>query len=137
MFRRATPADGVFILRLLRGFYNRHCLPAYKIPFDPESAMVTIDEIIAGGIMLVGPSSYAGAIITPCLWNFEYRLATVMLWGFKTPSGIKIFEAIVDECAKAGATHLIASSHPPYHVIARHYAKFGLTECERQHITRL
>lgn len=135
-FRRATHADSIFILRAHRRFFNKHC-QAYGIPVDPESSIRTIDEIITEGIMLVGPTAYAGAIIAPCLWNFEYRIATIILWGFTKPSGIKIFRAIRDECAAAGATHLVASSQPPDHTIARHYAKLGLTECEQQLITRL
>lgn len=136
MFRRATFNDGLAILKRHREFFNKHC-HGYGIPFDDDSAMVTIDHILHGGIILVGPASHAGAVIHECLWNYEARIATVMLWAFTRAREIKILEALMAECKAAGATHIVASSHPPANTIGRYYQRLGLQPCENQFIGKL
>lgn len=135
-FRRATFEDGVFILKLLREFYQKHC-GAYGIAFDVDTAMLTVDEIIHRGIFLVGPTSYAGALIQPCLWNNEATIATVMLWWFKKPREIRILDALLAECKEAGATHVVASSHFPKNTVGRLYARKSLHPVETQFIGQL
>ena len=137
-FRRATFEDGVTILRLLKEWKEKANLEAlYGIPMDFDSSLKTIDNIIENGIFLVGTTSYAGAILTPCWWNQEATMATVIMWYFRSPREIKIFKALMDECREAGATHFVSASIFPEHTIGRLYKRFGFSECEAQWIREL
>ena len=126
----------MFILRLARKFFHQSWGKGYDIPFDPESAMQTIDALIENGIMLVGPTSYAGAILTPCMWNHEFTIATVITWYFESPREIRIFDALMEECRKAGATHFVSASNEGS-PIGRYYNRKGLTIRESAYMCQL
>lgn len=134
-FRRAKVSDVLFILDLLNEFHSTH-LQAYGIAQDDRSTLLTIREVIDGGICLVGRKSCAGAIIKPFAWNRKILLAHTAFWYFKTPREVTIFEALMEECRKAGATHIAAASTLPKNAIARRYSRLGLQECETQSIKK-
>ena len=96
IFRRADIQDVVFIARLLREFYSRvgHI---YRIPFNYESTLSTVDEVVRRGVCLVGPTSCAGATISAFPWNNEAEIACVVFWYFQDKHEIKIFEC-ADGC---------------------------------------
>jgi len=136
MFRPAIIPDAPHILELLREFYARQgCV--YGIEFDAVSTEVTVLQVIRQGICLVGPTSVAGATIQPFPYNDAAQIAHVHFWYFKRARELRILEALMRACQLAGATHFAAVSHPPNHVIGRHYRKFLLSPCELKHIRRL
>ncbi len=137
-FRRAVPGDIPFILELLREFYRRaDGERLYGIGFDGPSTILTIADVLAHGLCLVGPSSCAGANFLHFPWNHTALVAHVQFWYFKNAREIAIFEALADACKAAGATHIWASSHAPSHTISKWYARKGLSECESEHIREL
>lgn len=137
-FRRAVPADIPVLLELLREFYRRaDGERIYGIGFDGCSTILTISNVLARGLCLIGPTSCAGAIFWPFPWNHMALVAHVQFWYFKRAREIAIFEALADACKAAGATHIWASSHAPKHTVARWYARKGLSECESEHIRQL
>ena len=129
-FRRAEPEDIPAILDLLREFYNKQGHIYSGIKFDPASCIETITAVMRDGICLVGDGCCAGAIGVPFPYNRNALFANVVFWYFKRPSGIHIFEALMAECKKAGATHFSAASHFPDRRIERYYQKKGLNVCE-------
>lgn len=135
-FRRATLDDVVFITRITRAGYNKH-LQVYGIPFDTESMMLHVANVVTRGICLVGPNSVAGAFLYPFPQNNSAIIGQVSFWYFTKASEIRIFDAICDACKQAGATHINAASHYPLNSIARLYRKNGLHPCEIQAIKRL
>lgn len=128
-YRLATLEDVVFIARLIKEFYGK-MEDSYKIPYDHESTLITIDETIRRGVCLVGPTSCAGAFINLFPFNCNYAVANVDFWYFRNPREIEIFYALCQECRARGATHISASSHFPKHVIGRFYEKLGMFPAE-------
>jgi len=137
-FRLATASDIPFILELLREFYRKAGAVVFAgIPFDGPSTILTIADVLARGLCLVGPSSCAGAMFYPFAYNHNARIAFVQFWYFKNAREIAIFEALCGACKAAGATHIWAASLAPKHAISRWYQKKGLSECESEHIGQL
>lgn len=136
MFRPAVISDAPKILDLLREFYGKQGA-IYGIPFCDVTSAITIQHVIRKGICLVGPTSVAGATIQPFPYNDAAQIAHVHFWYFKRAREMRIFETLLTACREAGATHVAAVSHPPNHVIGRHYRKFLLSPCELKHIRRL
>lgn len=132
-FRPAQSSDVLFMLNLVRDGYKKNC-SVYGIKFDGPSTLLTIANALTRGLCLVGPSSCAGAIITPFPYNHNAQVATVLFWCFKSSREIAIFGELLKHCRDAGATHISASSHFPDNSIGRFYAKNGLHNCEIQSI---
>ena len=128
-FRPAVSSDIPFILDLVREFYARDG-GIYGVEFDDASARKVIEAIISKGICIVGPTSVAGAIISPFPWNHCEKVAQVMVWYFRRPAEIVIFEELKRAVKVAGATHINASAVLPRHSIERFYAKNGLHPAE-------
>lgn len=129
-FRRATSHDVALIHRQLKQFYAKQGHVYAGIPFDTESAVDTIMQCILAGICLVGPTSCAGAVLTPFPYNRQAIVANVVFW-YSTNHEIEIFKVLGLICKAAGATHISATSHPPEHRIARYYKRLGLTPAEQ------
>ena len=128
-FRQAEASDISFILGLLREFY-RKAGSVYGIPFDGPSTIITIGEVMRKGVCLVGPTSCAGALVLPFPYSYKARVANVVFWYFKSSREIKIFDELMAACKTAGATHIIAASHPPHHTIAKLYQRKQLLPSE-------
>ena len=135
-FRRAGSSDILPISRLLREFY-RKAGGCYLIPFNLNSTLSTVEDVIRHGICLAGDGSCAGAIIQDFPFNSSAHVAYVVFWAFKPAREIGIFKALMDACKLAGATHLTAASHFPRHTIQRHYGRLGLTPADCYSITAL
>ena len=135
-FREASVSDIPFIVGLLRDF-DRKLGPVYGSRLDDASAVQTLARIIISGICIVGPTSVAGAVLQPWMWNRSVVFAEVAFWTFKNAREILIFDELLRRCKEAGATHVAVQSHFPHHRIARFYAKRQLTPCETSHIKAL
>lgn len=133
MFRHATFDDIPRVTMLLEEFYARHEY-RYGVRFNSSSAVVTVERMIRHGVCLVGPSSCAGAMIADFPYNFEAKVANVMFWYFRRPREIKIFEALLAACRRAGAMYISASSHAPSHAIGRLYQRWGMQPVEGLHM---
>lgn len=134
IFRKATPEDVIFISRLLREFYAKEGIGAYGIPFDYQSTVVTVDDIVRRGVCLVGPASCAGALISTCPFNANAQIAMVVFWYFQKKHEIAIFKELCIECKNQGATHINPASHFPTNSIGRFYRKCGLKAAETQYL---
>lgn len=135
-FRLATADDVPHVLELLQAFYEK-AGGIYGIPFDRVSTIKTIAHVMGHGICLIGPSSTAGAVVSQFPYNHDARVAHVWFWYFKAAREIRIFEALMEACKEAGATHLSAASLFPDNRIGRFYAKILLHPAEIQGIRRL
>ena len=135
-FRHAEVSDIPFIVDLLREFYRKQG-KIYGIPFDAPSCIYTVTEILSRGICLVGPSSVAAAMIVPGQFNHSVRFAHVPFWYFRSPREIRILDALIEVCRKAGATHLNVASHYPENRIGRYYEKKGLHPVESLFLLKL
>ena len=135
-FRPAQSSDVLRMLNLIRDAYTKNC-SIYDVKFDGQSTMLTIASVMSRGLCLVGPSSCAGAIITPFPYNHNALVATVMFWCFKSSREITIFEELLKQCRESGATHISASSHFPSNILLKHYSKFSLQPAETQVIGML
>lgn len=136
IFKPATPADIPFIVYLLEEFYGKW-ESTYQIPFVPGDCAKSVETLIQDGICLVGPTSCAGATISPWFSNHSAKVAFTWFWYFQNAREIKIFEALVAACKQAGATHLSGTAHYPEFTILKHYAKLGLKPVELQSIVKL
>lgn len=132
LFRPARPDDLPFILELLRSFYGKAGGIYDGIPFHGPSAILTIGDVMARGVCLVGPSSCAGAVIGLFPWNHKARIARVVFWYFKSARGLAILDALAAACKAAGATHINTASQFPKNTIGRFYLRNGFTACETQ-----
>jgi hypothetical protein len=132
LFRTAEFDDVPRITALLSEFYAKHA-DKYGIPFDNASSLSTVEKIVRHGVCLVGDTSCAGALIVPFPYNFGANLANVMFWYFQQAREVRIFDALVAACRKAGATHITASSHYPENTIARLYDGWGMSPVESLH----
>jgi hypothetical protein len=130
-FRRATGDDVPIIARMLRGFYAKSG-GIYDIPWDHDSAINTVNDVVRRGICVVGSDCCAGAMLSPFPYNSRAILGSVVFWHFKRPRDIQIFDALVGCCKLAGATHINPSSHFPINTIGRFYEKRGLIPVETQ-----
>ncbi len=135
-FRPAQSSDVLFMLNLVRDAYKKNC-SVYGIKFDGPSTLLTIANALTRGLCLVGPSSCAGAIITPFPYNHNAQVATVLFWCFKSSRELAIFGELLKHCRDAGATHISASSHFPDNNLKKHYARFSLQPVETQVIGKL
>lgn len=132
IYRKAKPEDVVFIARLLREFYTK--VDAYGIPYDHASMIVTVDDMVDRGICLVGPTSCAGAFVTPFPSNSNYTVAHILFWYFQKKREIGIFLELLKQCKEQGVTHVSCSSHFPKNTIGRFYKKCGLKPVEIQYM---
>jgi hypothetical protein len=128
-YRLASLEDVIFIGRLVKEFYAKR-ESIYKIPYDHETMLITIDELVRRGVVVVGPTSCAGASIDLFPSNCNYVVASVKFWYFQRPREIGIFTALCDECIRRGATKIDASAHAPDNTIGRYYEKIGMHACE-------
>lgn len=128
-FRSATPDDAELILTLLFEFHQKSG-GIYGVAFDPASEIYRIARVMRDGVCLVGPSSCAGALIEPFPSNHQARVAQVHFWYFRKAREIRIFEALMEACRAAGATHIASYAQADRPTIARWYKKFGLQPAE-------
>lgn len=128
-FRRATLEDVPFVARLIRELYAPR-LECFRIPYDHESTLVMVGDLVSRGIVLVGESSCAGCLIYPFPFNANARVASVYFWYWQKLHGIGILKALMKEAKAAGATHLTAASHFPENRIGRYYRKVGMRAVE-------
>ncbi len=135
-FRRATPDDSGDVVELLLALY-RKLGAAYGIPADTKSVVQAVIHTIHNGICIVGDCSCAGGFIENYVWNRHAKIGTVLFWNYSRPSGIKVFEALVKEFKRCGATHINVASHFPENLAGRFYTRFGLKQCEVQWITEI
>lgn len=98
---------------------------------------MTIQDIIDRGILLVGDTSCAGAIISAFPFNNQASIAWVVFWYFRNKREIGIFKELIEQCRQAGATHINTSSHFPNNTVGRFYHKCGLASCEIQYLAPL
>jgi len=125
IWRLAGPADIPHIVELLREFYaDREEL--FEIPFDLASTVASVREILSTGVCVVGPTSCAGATFHPFIVNHGVRVAFVQFWYFREARELLIFDVLVDECKRLGATHVTAASHAPEFTIGRLYGRRGM-----------
>jgi len=136
IFREAGVDDVPHVELLLAEFYAKQG-GVYGIPIDEQSTIQTIVSTASNGILLVGPTSCAGAIICPFPFNRQARVAQVIFWYFQLHREIRIFDELLIRCRAMGATHVNATSHPPHNRIARYYQRHGLKQVETQLIGRL
>lgn len=130
LFRRANFEDVPEIARRLRKLWGK-IEPAYHgIKWDHPSALLTIDHAIRIGICLVGPTSCAGAVISPFLWNHNEMVADIMFWSFERSHEVTILNEISAICTAAGATHIKANTHWPDNRIGRFYMGKGFGPSE-------
>lgn len=132
-FRLATHADVIFVAQLVREFYRKSG-SVYGIPFDYESAIRTVEECIDDGICIIGPSSCAGAIITPFPYNRRIRVAQVLFWYFRDPKEVRVFDALWVACIEIGAHRINAATIAPEGVGKNFYQRRGMTLAECHHI---
>lgn len=124
-----------FAADLLREYHSQY-LGSTGIPYDLWSTREHALEVITEGICLVGPSSVAGATIKPCRWNGSVLMAHVCFWFFREAREIRILEALMRECRKAGATHFSVSGLEG-RAINRWYSKLGLVGVETVYLKGL
>lgn len=136
IFRRATPSDTVFIMRLLREFYREKGAIYAGIPFDEGTTAAMIDHVILHGIALVGPTSCAGAFVLPFTFNARAIQAHVLYWYFREAREIAIFDEMLKICRDLKITHLCAAA-PLNTAVGRYYRKKGLMVSETQYIIDL
>jgi hypothetical protein len=133
VFRLATLKDTLFIAGLLRRFYKRDG-QIYNLPYDHESCVQSVENTINRGVVIVGPSSCAGALIAPFEFNFRFLIAQIFFWFFENPRECVIFDALCRECAKRGASMVNAASVGPKHGAKKFYARRGLVFSEAHHL---
>lgn len=135
-YRLVEKSDVGLVYRLLSE-YARNQGQIYGIPVDPDSVADLIAKLMHRGIFIVGPRSCAAAMINPFPSNHEASVAHCVLWYFKTPREIKIFEELKRLCKEAGATHFSAASHFPDNTMLRYYARLGLRPTETLVMSKL
>lgn len=129
LFRRATLDDLEEIVDLGVNLSQKHG-SVYQMPAEGLSVAAEISRIIKYGICLVGHGAAAGGAVRPFIWNTHIMVGCVIFWNFTRPSGIHIFDALVLELEKHGATHLSTTSHFPKNRIGEFYAKRGMSPAE-------
>jgi len=136
-FRRATPDDADSIIDLIVEI-NRKVGAVYGIPMEAESVIQTVMHTIKRGICLVGDGACAGGLIHPYVWNRSASVGLIVFWNYSRPSGIHIFEAMIQAFRQHGATHLNCSSHFPANRIGQHYVKrFDMAPVEVQYLAEI
>lgn len=135
-FRPATPSDFDAILDLIVDI-NKKVGAVYGIPMEAGSVVHAINHTIKEGICLVGDGACAGGFIHPYIWNHAMKIGLVLFWNYRKPGGIRIFQAMVEEFKRRGATHVSCSSHFPKNTIGRHYLKRGAHPVEVQYLIPL
>jgi hypothetical protein len=131
--RRAVPEDVIQIGQMLRRFYTQHG-EVYSIKYDHASCLSSVLETIMRGICLIGPKSCAGALILPFPYNREALVAQVLFWYVERGREIAIFDVLMANCRREGATHVNVATVAPKHVGKRFYAVRGLKLAEAQYL---
>jgi hypothetical protein len=134
-YRKAELRDVVQITRWLRQFYSQ--ASPYNIPFDYESAIASVEDTVNRGVVLIGSSSCAGALLTDFPFNNRARIAYILFWYFRSAREITILNALCDACRTAGATHVNVSSLFPHNRVGRFYEKRGFKAVETQWLIAL
>jgi hypothetical protein len=134
-FRQATQDDLEQVVQSIYDLRSKHP-EAYGIDFDEESVVATALHAIRHGVCLIGHGAVAGANFVPFIWNRRVMTANVVFWNFKQscPRGIHIFQALLYELEKRGATHISCTSHYPSNRIGEFYAKMGMNPAEQNFI---
>jgi hypothetical protein len=132
-FRLATPDDTLFIAALLRRFYKKSG-QIYGIPYSHESCILSVEDTINRGVVMIGEHSCAGALIVPFPFNFNIRVAQVFFWFYEMDREIVVFDALLQECAKRGAAMVNAASLGPNHPGKRFYARRAMALVEAHHL---
>jgi len=133
-FRLATVKDTLFIAGLLRRFYKRSGSSLYHIPYDHESCVLSIEDTINRGVVMIGPSSCAGALIVPFPFNFNIQVAQIFFWFCEDKREVGVFDALLKECANRGAAVVNAATLAPDHGGKRFYARRNLAPVEVHHL---
>jgi len=131
MFRNASLTDAPRIARMLRRFYAKSG-DVFHIPWDHESVLEMIADVMQKGACLVGDNSCAAAFFFTFPFNKSAKVAYVVFWYFERHREMKIFEALAQACLERGCTHFNPSSLWPANTIGKHYAKRGLRPTETQ-----
>lgn len=136
LFRPARLDDADHIVDLLVPLFQK-VGAVYGIRPEAESIIKTVIHTIERGVCLVGESGCAGGYVHPYPWNHNAQVGIILFWNYSRPSGIHVFEAIVERFRSLGATHINCASHFPDNRIGRHYMRFGLHPAETQFISSL
>jgi len=129
----ARPDDVIQIGQMLRRFYQEHG-EVYAIKYDHASCLSTVLKTIVDGVCLLGRASCAGALLLPFPFNREALVAQVVFWYIENRREIAIFDMLLKECQKRGATHVNVATVAPRHVGKRFYAVRGLKLAEAQYL---
>jgi hypothetical protein len=133
IYRKAGHDDVVFISRLTREFYGK-VGDIYHVPYSHASMIVTVDDIVDRGIVLVGPNSCAGAFFYPFPSNADFKMAHVLFWTFQRRREIGIFLELLKQVKEMGAVGVTCASHFPQNTIGRFYKKCGLKPVETHYM---
>lgn len=136
IFRRAEFTDGIFLANCLRQFYREH-EQLHHIPYNHESCLEAVSDILRRGLCVVGPASCAGAYLVSWPFNKSALIAQVFFWWFGARRELGVFDALVNLCRDNGATHVNVASLAPAFAGASFYRKRGLKVIERHFLGQL
>lgn len=114
---------------MLRRFYARSG-GIYGVPYDHESCIEVVADVIANGVCIVGPKSCAGAMVLAFPFNRKIPVAHVVFWYFEAHREVVIFDFLRLECAKLGVTHIDTAALAPRITGSKFYAERGLSLAE-------
>jgi len=82
---------------------------------------------------MIGTSSCAGALIVPFPFNFNIQVAQVFFWFCEDKREVGVFDALLKECAKRGASMVNVATLAPDHTGKKFHARRGLALVEAHH----
>jgi len=130
-FRIATVADAASVAKLVARFYKRDG-GVYRIPFDYESCLDAVADVLVRGVCVIGPKSCAGAHLVQWPFNKDEIVAQVFFWCFEDTREVAIFDYLLQICQQLGATFVNVAAIGPKHSGKQFYQKRGL-KCVETH----
>jgi hypothetical protein len=132
-FRPALLSEIVVIAAMVRRFYQRDG-KIYGIPYDQESCLESIADVMERGVVIRGPMSCGGAYLIPWPFQRSITVAQVFFWCFDDSKEIGIYDALARACMDKGATHINVASLAPKHSGKQFYERRGLKLAEGQYL---